>query len=63
MSNLFGLNFFFGEEIDMLCDLVVGFVVKEIVLCVEEVDCIDQFFMDLWCKFGDMGLFGLIVFE
>lgn len=53
----------FGEDIEMLCDVVVMFVVKEIMLCVVEVDCIDQFLMDLWKKFGDFGVFGMIVFE
>ena len=63
MSNLPGLNFFLGEEIDMLRDSVDGFAAKEIAPRAEEADRTDQFPMDLWRKFGDMGLLGLTVPE
>ena len=63
MSNLPGLNFFLGEEIDMLRDSVAGFAAKEIAPRAEEADRTDQFPMDLWRKFGDMGLLGLTVPE
>ena len=63
MSNLPGLNFFLGEESDMLRDSVAGFAAKEIAPRAEEADRTDQFPMDLWRKFGDMGLLGLTVPE
>ncbi len=63
MSGLPGLNFFLGEEIDMLRDSVAGFAAKEISPRAEEADRTDQFPMDLWRKFGDMGLLGLTVSE
>lgn len=58
-----GLNFFLGEEIDMLRDAVAGFAAKEIAPRAAEADRSDQFPMDLWRKFGDMGLLGLTVSE
>ncbi|GAB3468421.1 isovaleryl-CoA dehydrogenase [Azotobacter salinestris] len=63
MSNLPGLNFFLGEEIDMLRDSVAGFAAREIAPRAAEADRSDQFPMDLWRKFGDMGLLGLTVSE
>jgi isovaleryl-CoA dehydrogenase len=61
--NLPGLNFFLGEDIDMLRDAVAGFAAKEIAPRAAEADRCDQFPMDLWRKFGDMGLLGLTVSE
>ncbi|UUD63800.1 isovaleryl-CoA dehydrogenase [Pseudomonas seleniipraecipitans] len=61
--NLPGLNFFLGEDIDMLRDAVAGFAAKEIAPRAAEADRSDQFPMDLWRKFGDMGLLGLTVSE
>ena len=61
--NLPGLNFFLGEDIDMLRDAVAGFAAKEIAARAAEADRSDQFPMDLWRKFGDMGLLGLTVSE
>ncbi|SDI17413.1 isovaleryl-CoA dehydrogenase [Pseudomonas flavescens] len=58
-----GLNFFLGEEIDMLRDAVASFAAKEIAPRAAEADRSDQFPMDLWRKFGDMGLLGLTVSE
>ena len=63
MNTLPGLNFFLGEEIDMLRDAVAGFAAKEIAPRAAEADRKDQFPMDLWRKFGDMGLLGLTVSE
>ena len=57
------LNFFLGEEIEMLRDSVAGFAAKEIAPRAEAADRDDQFPMDLWRKFGDMGLLGLTVDE
>jgi len=58
-----GLNFFLGEEINMLRDSVAAFVAAEIAPRAEQADRTDQFPSDLWRKFGDMGLLGLTVPE
>lgn len=63
MHNLPRLNFFLGEEIDMLRESVAGFAAKEITPRAEQADRTDQCPMDLWRKFGDMGLLGLTVSE
>jgi len=63
MSHLPGLNFFLGEDIDMLRDSVASFAAKEIAPRAEAADRTDQFPMDLWRKFGDMGLLGMTVPE
>lgn len=61
--NIFSFDFVFGEDINMLCDVVKVFVDVEIVLCVVEIDCVNEFLVDFWKKFGDMGLFGMMVGE
>jgi isovaleryl-CoA dehydrogenase len=58
-----GLNFFLGEDINMLRDSVAAFVAAEITPRAEQADRTDQFPNDLWRKFGDMGLLGLTVSE
>ena len=58
-----GLDFFLGEEINMLRDSVAAFVAKEIAPRAQEADRTDLFPSDLWRKFGDMGLLGLTVPE
>lgn len=58
-----GLNFFLGEDINMLRDSVAAFVAAEITPRAEQADRTDQFPNDLWRKFGDMGLLGLTVPE
>src|SRR5690606_26573450 len=63
MSAIPGLDFFLGEDIDMLRDSVAGFAAKEIAPRAAEADRTDEFPMDLWRKFGDMGLLGLTVAE
>ena len=63
MTLLPGLDFFLGEEIDMLRHSVAGFAAREIAPRAAEADRDDQFPMDLWRKFGDMGLLGLTVDE
>ena len=59
--NLPGLNFELGEDIDMLRDAIRTFAEAEIAPRAHEIDQTDQFPMDLWQKFGDMGLLGLTV--
>jgi len=63
MTPTLGLNFFLGEDIDMLRDSVAGFVAKEVAPLAQEADRTDQFPMPLWRRFGDMGLLGLTVPE
>src|SRR5690554_6971140 len=63
MSAIPGLDFFLGEDIDMLRDSVAGFAAKEIAPRAAEADRTDEFPMDLWRKYGDMGLLGLTVAE
>ncbi|WP_263262219.1 isovaleryl-CoA dehydrogenase [Pseudomonas sp. RIT-PI-S] len=63
MTPLPGLNFFLGEEIDMLRDSVAAFVADQVAPLAEKADRDDVFPMHLWKQFGDMGLLGLTVPE
>lgn len=57
------LRFNLGETIDSLRDSVYQFAQKEIAPRAAQVDRDNQFPMDLWKKFGDMGLLGITVGE
>ena len=57
------LNFGLGEEIDLLRDSVYQFCQAELAPRAEQIDRDNAFPMDLWRKFGDMGLLGLTVSE
>jgi isovaleryl-CoA dehydrogenase len=57
------LNFGLGEEIDMLRDAVKAFAVEQIAPRAEEIDRSNEFPMDLWRKFGELGLLGITVEE
>jgi isovaleryl-CoA dehydrogenase len=63
MTNLPGLNFQLGEDIDALRDAVRNFSQAEIAPRAEEIDRSDQFPMDLWRKMGDLGVLGITVPE
>ncbi|MEH6589883.1 MAG: isovaleryl-CoA dehydrogenase [Halioglobus sp.] len=55
------LNFDLGEEIDMLRESVRAFCDAEIAPRAQDIDASNSFPMDLWKKFGDMGLLGITV--
>jgi isovaleryl-CoA dehydrogenase len=57
------LNFDLGEDIDMLRDSVYSFAQAELAPRAEEIDRNNEFPMDMWKKFGDMGLLGMTVEE
>jgi isovaleryl-CoA dehydrogenase len=57
------MNFGLGETADMLREQVNNFAAKEIAPRAEQIDSENQFPMDLWKKFGDMGLLGITVSE
>jgi isovaleryl-CoA dehydrogenase len=63
MSNVPGLQFALGEEIDMLRDTVARFAEQEIAPRAAAIDREDQFPMDLWRKFGELGVLGMTVAE
>ncbi|MBL4784461.1 MAG: isovaleryl-CoA dehydrogenase [Cohaesibacteraceae bacterium] len=56
-------DFNLGETADMIRDSVRDFANNEIAPRAAEIDATDQFPMDLWRKFGDMGLLGVTVSE
>ena len=63
MSNLSGLDFQLGEDVDALRDAVRAFADVEIVPRAGQIDQSDQFPMDLWRKMGDLGVLGITVPE
>ncbi len=63
MSQLPGLDFQLGEDIDALRDAVRTFAAAEIAPRAAEIDASDQFPMDLWQKMGALGVLGITVAE
>ena len=58
-----GLDFQLGADIDALRETVHDFAQAEIAPRAAEIDRTDQFPMDLWRKFGDLGVLGITVDE
>ena len=63
MTNLPGLDFQLGEDIDALRDAVRQFAQSEIAPRAAQIDRSDQFPMDLWTKMGAVGVLGITVGE
>ncbi|MEP5766711.1 MAG: isovaleryl-CoA dehydrogenase [Halieaceae bacterium] len=57
------LNFGLGEDIDMLRDMVYQMCQNELAPRAEQIDKDNEFPMDMWRKFGDLGLLGITVEE
>ncbi len=57
------LNHGLGEELDMLRDTVYQFCQKELAPRATEIDSNNEFPMDMWPKFGGLGLLGMTVAE
>jgi isovaleryl-CoA dehydrogenase len=56
-------DFGLGEDIDMLREQVARFAADEIAPRAAAIDATNEFPMDLWRKFGDLGLLGITVGE
>ncbi len=57
------LNFNLGEDIDMLRDTVFRFCRDELFPRAADIDRTNDFPLDLWRKFGNLGLLGITVSE
>ena len=63
MSDIPGINFYLGEDIDSLRHAVHAYAQAEIAPIAEEIDRTDQFPMEQWKKMGDLGVLGITVSE
>ncbi|MCY4312312.1 MAG: acyl-CoA dehydrogenase family protein, partial [Gammaproteobacteria bacterium] len=57
------LNYHLGDDIDLLRDTVWSFAEQEILPIADQVDKSNEFPIDLWKKFGELGLLGITVPE
>src|SRR5699024_1665910 len=57
------LHFAHDEAINLLREQVQQFMAKELTPRAQDIDASNQFPMDIWRKFGDMGLLGITVSE
>ena len=58
---MFDFDFGLGEDIDLLRESVRSFAATEIAPRAADIDRNNEFPMDLWRKFGDLGLLGITV--
>ena len=63
MAEIPGLQFELGQDVQMLREALRAFVAREITPRAGEIDRSDQFPMDLWRKFGELGVLGITVPE
>ena len=63
MTEIPGLQFELGEDVQMLREALRAFVAREITPRAGEIDRTDQFPMDLWRKLGELGVLGITVPE
>ncbi|REE92445.1 isovaleryl-CoA dehydrogenase [Cupriavidus plantarum] len=63
MTELPGLRFDLGEDIEMLRGAVRDWAQAELAPRASEIDRTDQFPMDAWRKMGDLGVLGITVAE
>ena len=63
MLNLNGLTFNHSDEVRALREALQDFVAGEITPRAAEIDRSNEFPMDLWKKFGDLGLLGMTAEE
>ncbi len=63
MTEIPGLQFELGEDVQMLREALRAFVAREITPRAGEIDRTDQVPMDLWRKFGELGVLGITVPE
>ena len=57
------LNFYLGDEIDMVRDTAYQLAQSELAPRAAQIDSDNEFPMDMWKKFGDLGLLGITVRE
>jgi len=63
MSNMPGLNYQLGDDVDALREAVRSFVDKELAPRAADIDRENFFPADMWKKLGDLGVHGLTVSE